>query len=69
MSRHRCVSTCVASVVALLLGAAPALAHGPAVHAWLTTGDQASLLAEQPAAALGAPDASAPTIAVDPRVR
>jgi glucosylceramidase len=66
MSRHRCVSTCLASLVALLLGAAPAVAHGPDVRAWLTTGDQASLLAEQPATALGAPDPSAPTIAVDP---
>src|SRR5215211_7005155 len=27
----------------------------PAARAWLTTGDRASLLAEQPAAALGAP--------------
>jgi glucosylceramidase len=66
MSRHRCVSACLASLIALLLGAAPALAHGPDVRAWLTTGDQASLLAEQPATALGVPDPSAPTIAVDP---
>jgi glucosylceramidase len=38
----------------------------PAPRAWLTTGDRTSLLAEQPPAALGAPDPAAPTIAVDP---
>jgi len=32
----------------------------------MTTGDQSSLLAEQPPAALGAPDPASPTIAVDP---
>ena len=55
----------LAALVALACAAA-ASAHGPAPRAWLTTGDRTSLLAEQPAAALGAPDPSAPTIAVDP---
>src|SRR5206468_1344719 len=41
-------------------------AHPTAPRAWLTTGDQANLLTEQPPAALGAPDPAAPTIAVDP---
>ena len=43
-----------------------ASADGAAPRAWMTTGDQTSLLAEQPPQALTAPDPSAPTIAVDP---
>jgi glucosylceramidase len=66
MSPLRCVSACLSVLVALLLGAAPALAHRPEVRAWLTTGDRTSLLAEQPPTAFGAPDPGAPTIAVDP---
>src|SRR3954468_11870449 len=46
-------------------GAAPARAPG----AWMTTGDQKNLLAEQPAAALGAPVGGAPTVTVDPSAR
>jgi hypothetical protein len=48
------MSLLLAAVLALGC-AAPALAHGPGVRAWLTTGDRASLLAEQPPSALGAP--------------
>ncbi len=56
----------VLAALAALMCAAGASAHGAAPRAWMTTGDQTSLLAEQPAQALGAPDPSAPTIAVDP---
>src|SRR3954468_5665709 len=67
MSTPRRIPLClVLAVLVALACAAPSLAHGPGVRAWLTTGDQASLLAEQPPAALGAPDPAAPTIAVDP---
>ena len=52
-------------VFAALLPAGASAAGGP-VRAWLTTGDKASLLAEQPASALGAPAADAPTISIDP---
>src|ERR687888_2386303 len=53
-----------------VFAAAPASAGGsaPSARVWLTTGDRASLLAEQPPDALHAPDPGAPTIAVDPRV-
>jgi glucosylceramidase len=53
-------------VLAAVLPAA-ASAHAPRV--WLTTGDQANLLTEQPHSALGAPVAGAPTITVDPAQR
>ena len=67
MSTLRRIPIClVLAVLVALACAAPSLAHGPAVRAWLTTGDQSSLLAEQPPAAFGAPDPAAPTIAVDP---
>src|SRR3954470_16169643 len=67
MSTPRRIPIClVLAVLVALACAAPSLAHGPGVRAWLTTGDQASLLAEQPPAAFGAPDPSVPTIAVDP---
>ena len=67
MSTQRRIPICLLLALAAVLAcAAPSFAHGPGVRAWLTTGDQASLLAEQPAQALGAPDPSAPTIAVDP---
>ena len=59
------ISLVLAAVLALAC-AAPSLAHGPGVRAWLTTGDKSSLLAEQPPSALAAPDPAAPTIAVDP---
>src|SRR5919198_2193088 len=51
-----------------VFAAAPASAGGsaPSARVWLTTGDRASLLAEQPPDALHAPDPGAPTIAVDP---
>ena len=63
--RRTPISLVLAAVLALAC-AAPSLAHGPGVRAWLTTGDKSSLLAEQPPSALAAPDAAAPTIAVDP---
>ncbi len=44
--------------------AAPALPGTPRV--WLTTGDQRSLLAEQPPGAVGAAEPGAPTVTVDP---
>ena len=50
----------------LLTGATSASAAPPGTRAWLTTGDRANLLAAQPPDALGAPDPTAPTIAVDP---
>src|SRR5919108_1143358 len=43
-----------------------AAAAGGPVRAWLTTGDGAHLLAEQPPDAVGAPAPTAPMIAVDP---
>src|SRR4051794_15867082 len=46
-------------------GAAPARAP----RAWMTTGDQKNLLAEQPAAALGAAVGGAPTVTIDPSAR
>jgi glucosylceramidase len=67
MSTQRRIPVCLVLVLAAALAcAAPSFGHGPGVRAWLTTGDQVSLLAEQPPATLGAPDPSAPTIAVDP---
>src|SRR3954465_14062101 len=67
MSTLRRIPMClVLAVVVALACAAPSLAHGPGVRAWLTTGDQASLLAGRPPAARGAPAPAAPTIAVDP---
>ena len=65
LTRRIPISLVLAAVVALAC-AAPSPAHGPTPRAWLTTGDRASLLAEQPATALGAPDLTAPTITVDP---
>jgi glucosylceramidase len=67
MGRLRRISVCLTlfALSALAL-AASSPAHGPTARAWLTTGDKSSLLAEQPPSALAAPDASAPTIAVDP---
>jgi glucosylceramidase len=56
----------ISLIVVALLTAAAAGAHPTGPRAWLTTGDQADLLAEQPRGALGAPDPAAPTIAVDP---
>jgi glucosylceramidase len=64
MRLTRCSLACLAVLALLPAAAAPAQPPGP--RAWLTTGDRASLLAEQPRSALGAPDPSAPTIAVDP---
>ena len=67
MPPARRIPICVVlAALTALLCAAAASAHGAAPRAWMTTGDQTSLLAEQPAQALGAPDPSAPTIAVDP---
>jgi glucosylceramidase len=64
----RClVRVCLALLAALaLLPATGAAAHADAPRVWLTTGDGASLLAEQPPEALGQPVADAPAIAVDP---
>ncbi len=67
MPSLRRIPICLALAAAVALAwAASSPADGPAARAWLTTGDRASLLAEQPAAALGAPDPAAPTISVDP---
>src|SRR2546423_9771602 len=40
-----------------------------APRVWMTTGDQKSLLAEQPATALGAPTDGEPTVTIDPGAR
>jgi glucosylceramidase len=66
MTPRRMSPICLALVLLLaaLLPAGAAAANAP-VRAWLTTGDKASLLAEQPASALGAPTPTAPTIAID----
>jgi glucosylceramidase len=55
-------------VVALAVGIGPASAGASpgGVRAWLTTGDQTSLFAEQPDSAFGAPVDGLPTITVDP---
>jgi hypothetical protein len=67
MSTARQLPICLVPAIAVALTCAgPSLAHGAGVRAWLTTGDQSSLLAEQPEAALGAPDPALATIAVDP---
>jgi glucosylceramidase len=67
MPSLRRIPICLALAAAVALAwAAPSPADGPAARAWLTTGDRASLLAEQPSAALGTPDPTAPTISVDP---
>ena len=67
MAPTRRIPVCLVLAAAVALAcAAPSPAHGPTPRAWLTTGDRTSLLAEQPPAALGAPDPTAPTIAVDP---
>jgi glucosylceramidase len=67
MTPRRLYPICVALMLlfAALLPVGAAAADAP-VRAWMTTGDQASLLAEQPASALGAPSPDAPTIAIDP---
>ncbi len=49
--------------------AAAAPAGGAGVHVWLTTGDKANLLTEQPPDAIGEPVGGAPTIEVDPSER
>jgi hypothetical protein len=47
MTSQRRLPIClVLAVVVALAAPAPALAHGPGVRAWLTTGDRSSLLAE-----------------------
>jgi glucosylceramidase len=66
MTLLRPVLACTAVLVALLVGATPVVAAPSGARAWLTTGDRSSLLAEQPADALGPADPSAPTITVDP---
>jgi glucosylceramidase len=66
MTRTRSIRLCLALWAALVLIAAAgsaASAGGP--HVWLTTGDRANLLAQQPDGALGPPAADAPTITVD----
>jgi hypothetical protein len=67
MTPRRLSPICLALLIALaaLLPAGAPAAGSPA-RAWLTTGDGANLLAEQPAGALGAPMPDAPTISVDP---
>ena len=55
----------VSLLAVLALTASPAAAsHAP--RAWMTTGDQANLLTEQPRSAIAPPVAGAPTITVDP---
>jgi glucosylceramidase len=67
MTRARRSFSCLAAIaVAALAFAASSPAARPGARVWLTTGDKASLLVEQPAGALGAPDPGAPTITVDP---
>jgi glucosylceramidase len=54
-------------VVMLTGGLSPAVwASQAAGRVWLTTGDEKSLLAEQPSSALGAPVDGVPTVTVDP---
>ena len=67
MTPRRRFLICLALLIALAaaLPAGGAAASSPA-RAWLTTGDGANLLAEQPPDALGAPAPAAPMIAVDP---
>jgi glucosylceramidase len=52
-----------------LLAAAATPAHAQRAREWLTTGDRANLLAEQPAGALVDPVAGLPEITVDPSQR
>src|SRR3954468_13512696 len=54
------------SLLTVFVFALPAAASAAAPRAWMTTGDQKSLLTEQPAQAFGAPVDSAPTVTVDP---
>ena len=70
MTPGRLSPICLALLIALaaLLPAGAPAAGGPA-RAWLTTGDGANLLAEQPADALAAPAPAAPTISLDPAHR
>ena len=49
-----------------LLAAFPVAASAAEPRAWMTTGDQANLLTEQPASAFGDPVEGAPTVTVDP---
>ena len=53
------------ALVAALAAAAPAQARDRA-RVWMTTGDRANLLAEQPRGSMAAPVAGLPTITVDP---
>ena len=53
------------ALVAALAAAAPAQA-GDRARVWMTTGDRANLLAEQPRGSMAAPVAGLPTITVDP---
>ena len=56
----------LALLIALVAGMSAGAAHAAgSARAWLTTGDGANLLAEQPPGALGAPAPAAPTITVD----
>jgi glucosylceramidase len=54
------------AALASLLAASTSTAADGGARVWLTTGDKTSLLAEQPASALGPPVDGAPTITVDP---
>src|SRR6266511_140985 len=67
MTPRRLSPICLVTLIALAaLLPAGASAGGDPPRAWLTTGDRANLLAEQPADALSAPAPDAPTISVDP---
>jgi hypothetical protein len=57
------------SLLAVALGGGVASARPAPPRVWMTTGDKTNLLAEQPASALGAPVAGAPTVTVDPSAR
>jgi glucosylceramidase len=67
MTPRRSIRLFLALCAALALSAAAsAAAHGGTPRVWLTTGDRANVLTEQPAGALGPAVGDAPTITVDP---
>jgi glucosylceramidase len=66
MTPLRSIRLCAALLASLvLIAGASSAAHAGVPHVWLTTGDRANLLAEQPDGALGPAAPEAPTITVD----